>query len=126
MLPMERMGKHAKDYVRFFYPGLIFCEQSVKPISGPDTRVKFPKGSIGYQRLWREEKTVKGETLTCSFHAVGGAVYKGKVLKLDQVIAKYGATSIAADNMRINNFERIVDTGRGIFPLEKDDEVIED
>ena len=97
------------------------------PLSKPaEIDINFDKALDWLQKGAQPTDTVK------AILSYKGVLYKSHLLKgvkkgamtLEEAEAKYGASSICCSNMRINRYSRIVDTGRGVFPLESDDVVL--
>jgi hypothetical protein len=108
-------------YVKVFYPGLIVPEDSLVRVESEDAEFCLPDGAFAFQRGWREEVTQDGEKLIGELHLDKTMWYRhGKVFNLKEAMAKWGCNSILVSNMKCNRYERVVDTGYGVFPLEED------
>jgi len=113
-------------YVKVFYPGLLFPEDSLVRVDREDSEFRLPDGAFAFQRGWREEVSQGGEVLVGELHLDKTIWYRhGKVYTQKEALVKWGSNSIAVSNIRINKYERVVDTGRGVFPLCEEDVVLE-
>ena len=109
-------------YVETFYPGPVCSDTGCEKV-GEKEKFKPPKQAYGWRRMWREEKEENGEMLLGGWHHAEMHFCGGRILTLKQMIAEKGAENNAVYNMQSNGWDRVVDTGRGTFPLDPGDVV---
>lgn len=111
-----------KNYIRIWYPGLLFSEDSIKEIEGRPENPDIGERAYGYQFFDRESATVNGETLLGEPKNHSPTYYIGQELSAEQAIRESNST--ARVNIEANGYERLVKTRTGnLFPLRAGDVV---
>jgi hypothetical protein len=114
-----------KTYVRFFYPGLLFSNESTQPIASRDLPVTLPKGAFGYQFFDREEIEKDGELLIGKDKNHSGNFYVGTELTAAEALKDAPPNSPLKFNINANEIKRLVRIkSGGMFPLGENDKVI--
>ena len=114
-----------KQYVTFYYPGILMNEKEVKLISSRRDKIEIPKGSFGYRFFDRIETRVDGETLKGKPKNHSGIYYLGRKMSLAEVKKELPKEKILISNMEGNGYKYVVKTIRGNFqPFEKRDKII--
>jgi hypothetical protein len=115
-------------YIEFLYPGLIFAENSSRPVPSRELPAVIPGQATGYRFFTRSEVEVDGEKLVGQPKDYSPWTYFGNEYSADQVHAlESDHTRILRDNVRINGWKRVVQTAYGQwYPLNDGDRVVPD
>lgn len=114
-----------KTYLKLFYPGSFVSESFVKEVEKREYRPEIPSGVYAWQYFERESTYLNGELLLGEPKNFSGTFYIGQELTAKEVIAEYGESSVAAQNIINNGYERVVKTRRNqLFPLGAKDMVV--
>jgi hypothetical protein len=92
-----------KDYVRFFYPGIFFSEDSSRELEANEPPIKFPEDSFAYVLYSKE--VVKGEHGDLhgpEFDRSGMNYNGGQVYSIDELEKAFPTEKILISNCRGN------------------------
>lgn len=119
--------KYTKHYVQFIYPGILFTNDSTQEIPKRDpSAFEIDENCLGYRFFDRFEIVIDNEKLLGERKNFSGTHYFGIEKTLDE-IKREKPDSILLENMKINNWDKIVQTKGGkCFPLYEKDTVKED
>lgn len=116
-----------KHYVEFLYPGVFVSESYEREIKSRDNIKNIPKNCYGYRFFDREEIVINKENLVGKEKNYSGTYYFGESFTLNEVKKLNGNHKILIDNMKINNWKKVVKTRIGNFqPLYYNDKVLND
>jgi hypothetical protein len=76
-----------KQYIEFFYPGMIVSESSVREVADRTPPTELPKGAFGYRFFSKNEVIQEGETLVGQPKDYSHTTYLGKEMTLEEVKA---------------------------------------
>lgn len=115
-----------KHYVEFVSPGLLISNMhSELVISRDSALITLPRNKYGFRFYDKEEVIQNGEALVGKPKNYSGWFYEGEAFTLEQVEREFPSSNILINNMRSNNYSKVVKTRFGqFFPLEKDDIVL--
>ena len=126
------MAKTRKTFVEFYFPGLIFANNSIREVKDRNIKnLKVPKNAFGFRffdifqttvLLDGKKHTLKSERLKIS----PMYYYGGRVMTLAEVKREMGNEKILIANMENNDIERVVKSNTGgYYPLRKGDKFVE-
>jgi len=115
-------------YIEFLYPGLIFAENSSRPVPRRELPDVIPAQATGYRFFTRTEAEVDGEKLVGQPKDYSSWTYFGTERTAEDVQAldddRY---RVLKSNVRINGWQRVVQTAYGQwYPLNDGDRVVPD
>lgn len=113
-----------QHYVKFYYPGFFFAEDSVEAIDHRDPdKVEVPKSAYGFFFFDRKEIDDDGDVLQSDSLNESGTYFIGEVKSLDE-IPETPENEILRRNMKVNGWTNVVKLECGWYQPFKDGDQI--
>lgn len=122
-----QVEKNIKHYVEFLYPGVIISECSQVEISSRDIEeIYIPNHAYGFRFLDKTHAIIDGTELVSQPENYSNWHYEGEFWSLEYVEEHMPHMNVLIDNMKTNNWNRVIRTHYGqCFPVEDDAQIFE-
>jgi hypothetical protein len=113
-----------QQYVKFFYPGSFFSEESVKKINNRTDKIDVPKNAFAYEFFEKSEIEQDGEVLTGFPRNISGRYYIGELYDLERVKKEFPDKDVLIRNMESNDWTHVVKCSQGMVPFDTKKDIV--